>query len=182
MGSLAAVDVEIRATEQNGEDVICMNVHTRKEELEAKVARGNLAVTWSDCGAQHATVTDLSPLSIKVGSTTTLVGTGMVDEDVTSAHFTSKVSAKGVTLTTCEGDATTDIQCKLPLGAGTITVKAVEYPIAKGTVPIKVDVKTSSIIPASLAAVDVEIRATEQNGEDVICMNVHTKKESDVLV
>jgi hypothetical protein len=32
------------------------------------------------------------------------------------------------------------------------------------------------VIPAQLDKVDVEIRATEQNGEDVICMNVHTNK------
>merc|ERR1712025_1182179 len=82
--------------------------------------------------------------------------------------------AAGVKLASCEGDATTDIACKLPLGAGTITVKAVSYPIAAGSVSIPVEVKTSSLIPASLAKVDAEIRATEQNGEDVICLNVHT--------
>jgi len=70
-----------------------------------------------------------------------------------------------------------DIDCKLPLGAGKITVKAVEYPIAQGEVDINVEVSTSSVIPAQLAQVDVEIRATEQSGEDVICMNVHTAKQ-----
>merc|ERR1739849_4427 len=40
-----------------------------------------------------------------------------------------------------------------------------------------VEVTTSSLIPASLAKVDAEIRATEQNGQDVICLNVHTAKQ-----
>jgi hypothetical protein len=143
----------------------------------AAVEAGTLAVTWSDCGAKHATVTDLSPTTIQTGATETLIGTGTVDEDVTSAHFTAKVSAAGVQLTTCEGDATADIDCNLPLGAGTITVKAVSYPLAAGTVNIQTAVKTSSFIPASLAKVDVAIRATEQNGEDVICLDVHTEKQ-----
>merc|ERR1712048_687100 len=103
-------------------------------------------------------------------------GTGTVDEDVTSAHFSATVSAKGVKLTSCEGDATQDVVCKLPLGAGSITVKAVEYPLKAGTVNILTDVQTSSIIPPSLASVDVHIAAQEQNGEDVICLDVHTEK------
>merc|ERR1712203_1255781 len=146
--------------------------------LFAVAEAGTLAVTWSDCGAQHAKVTDLEPTTIDTGSTETLTGTGTLDKEVTSAHFTAKVSAKGVQLTSCEGDATTDITCKLPLGAGQIVVKAVDYPLAAGSVDIPVEVTTSSIIPASLAAVDVHIAATEQNGEDVICLDVHTKKQA----
>merc|ERR1712226_1717877 len=174
--SLAKVDVEIRATEQNGEDVICLDVHTAKQEVLAAEA-GSLAVTWEDCGAKHATVTDLQPSSISTGATETITGTGTVDEDVTSAHFTATVKAAGVKLTSCEGDATSDITCKLPLGAGSIVVKKVAYPLAAGTVKIPVDVTTSSLIPPSLAKVDVEIRATEQNGEDVICLDVRTAKQ-----
>merc|ERR1712226_1067826 len=175
--SLAKVDVEIRATEQNGEDVICLDVHTAKQEVLAAQA-GSLAVTWEDCGAKHATVTDLQPTTITTGSTETLTGAGTVDEEVTSAHFTATVKAAGVKLTSCDGDATSDITCKLPLGAGSIVVKKVAYPLAAGTVKIPVDVTTSSLIPPSLAKVDVEIRATEQNGEDVICLNVHTAKQA----
>merc|ERR1719453_2933831 len=54
---------------------------------------------------------------------------------------------------------------------------AVSYPLAAGTVQIPVEVSTSSIIPPSLASIDVAIKATEQNSEDVICLNVHTEQE-----
>merc|ERR1712048_689525 len=144
---------------------------------ELKAEAGTLAVTWSDCGAQHATVNSLSPSSIALGQTTTLTGEGVVDEDVTSANFEATVSAKGVQLTSCSGDGTSDIECKLPLGAGSITVKAVQFPLKKGDVKIPVDVKVSSIIPASLATTDTHIAATEQNGEPVICLDVHTAKQ-----
>merc|ERR1719199_121376 len=141
--------------------------------MEMEVA-ATLGVTWSDCGAKHAAVTDVQPTTIHTGATETLTGTGTVDEDVTSAKFTATVSALGAKLTDCSGDATTDIVCTLPMGVGKITVKAVPFPLKAGTVQIPVEVQTSSIIPPSLANVDVHIAATEQNGEDVICLDVHT--------
>jgi len=140
------------------------------------VEAATLAVTYSDCGAKHATVTSLAPTSIHTGATETVIGTGTSDEDVTSAHFTATVSALGAQLSKCSGDGTSDIVCSLPMGVGKITVKALSFPLAKGTVSIPVEVKTSSMIPASLANVDVHIVATEQNGESVICLDVHTAK------
>merc|ERR1712070_830925 len=175
--SLANVDVHIAATEQNGEDVICLDVHTAQQmamaaPVKAEVA-ATLAVSWEDCGAKHATVTDMQPSAIHTGATETITGTGTVDEDVTSAHFTATVSALGAKLTECSGDATSDIVCQLPMGVGSITVKAVSYPLAKGTVSIPVEVTTSSIIPPSLANVDVHIAATEQNRWRWLCENGH---------
>jgi len=145
----------------------------------ATAEAGTLAVTWSDCGAKHATVTDVSPSTIHTGATETLTGTGTTDEEVTSANFKATVSALGTELTSCEGDAKTDIVCNLPMGVGKITVKAVSYPLAQGTVTIPVEVQTSEAIPPSLANVDVHIAATEQNGEDVICLDVHTKQQAE---
>merc|ERR1719199_1679537 len=143
--------------------------------MEMEVA-ATLGVTWSDCGAKHATVTDVQPNTIHTGATETITGTGTSDEDVTSAHFTATVSALGAKLTDCSGDATSDIVCNLPMGVGKITVKAVPFPLKAGTVSIPVEVQTSSLIPASLANVDVHIAATDQNGESVICLDVHTAK------
>merc|ERR1711957_1065303 len=112
-------------------------------------------------------VSDMQPLSIATGGTTTITGSGEVDEDVTSAHFTATVKALGVKISSCSG-------------AGSIVVKALSFPIKAGTVKIPVDVSTKSIIPASLEKVDVHIEATEQNSEGVICLDVHTKKAMSV--
>jgi C1A family cysteine protease len=87
------------------------------------------------------------------------------------------VSALGAELTSCEGDGTKDIVCNLPMGVGKITVKALSFPLKAGSVNIPVEVQTSSLIPASLANVDIHIAATEQAGEDVICLDVHTAKQ-----
>lgn len=144
--------------------------------LLAVADAATLAVTWEDCGSQHSKITDLQPTTIKTGGTTTLMGTGTVDEDVTSAQFSATIKADGAQVASCSGDGTADIVCKLPLGLGDITVKQVPFPLKAGDVGIAVDVKTSALIPASLANVDTHIDATDQNGESVICMDVHTTK------
>jgi len=149
--------------------------------LVATAEAATLAVTWGDCGAKHAIVDGLSPTSIKTGgSGTTLIGTGISDEDVTSATFTATVKAKGVKIASCSGDATSDIVCKLPAGVGTITVKAVSFPLEAGRVNIPVAVKVSSLIPASLATTDTHIEAVDQNGDSVICLDVSTKKAAEM--
>lgn len=143
-----------------------------------EVGSGTLAVTWKDCGAQHGTVNQLTPSSIEIGTTTQLTGAGTIDEDVTSAHFSANVKSGGTQVATCSGDAASDIVCKLPMGVGEVVVKAVSFPLAKGDVNIVTEVSTSKLIPASLANIDVEIRITEQNNEDVVCLDVHVQKAS----
>merc|ERR1712166_814808 len=178
--SLANVDAHVAATDQNGESLICLDVHTAKAEEEVAAVKGaTLAVTWSDCGAKHATVTNMQPTSVETGTTETIIGSGTVDEEVTSTQFTATVSALGTQLTSCSGDATQDIVCKLPMGVGKITVKALDFPIAAGSVSIPVSIETSSLIPASLANVDAHVAATDQNGESLICLDVHTAKAEE---
>lgn len=145
--------------------------------LVEAAAAGTLAVTFEDCGAKHGTVTKLEPTTVETGTTAELTGTGTIDEDVTSAKFVATVKALGKQIASCSGDGTTDITCKLPLGAGSVTVKAISYPLQKGDVSLVTEVTTSSLIPSSLANVDVEVRATEQNNEDVVCLNVHTAQQ-----
>merc|ERR1711937_121707 len=50
----------------------------------------------------------------------------------------------------------------------------------KGPTSIPVEVKTSSVIPPSLANVDVHIDAVDQNGESVICLDVHTAAKEEL--
>merc|ERR1711982_70045 len=159
--------------------LFCLDVNTEKQELEEAVT-GTLGVTWSDCGdsSTHAKVDDLQPSSIETGATTTLKGSGKVDEDVPSATFSADVSAAGVKLVSCRGDASTDVECKLPLGAGTITLKALSFPIAAGEVTIPVDVKVSSIIPPSLAKTSTHVTSSTASGDKLFCLDVNTAKQS----
>lgn len=154
----------------------CIGAFTALAAVEA----GTIAVSFEDCGATHGTFTDLQPRTISTGTTESLTGSGTIDEDVSAAHFKATIKAAGITVTTCEGDASDDIECKLPLGAGSIVVQKLGLPLAAGPITVPVQVTTSSLIPASLAKVDAEIRATEQNGEDVLCVNMHTQQQEEL--
>merc|ERR1712037_753391 len=151
--------------------------NTEKQELD--VQAGTLAVTWADCGdaSTHAKVDDLQPPLIQTGATTTLKGTGAVDEDVPSATFSADVSAAGVKLVSCSGDASTDVECKLPLGAGSITLKALTFPIKAGETTIPVDVKVSSLIPPSLAKTSTHVTSSTASGDKLFCLDVNTEKQ-----
>merc|ERR1712072_120435 len=99
-------------------------------------------------------------------------------EDVTSASLKATISALGAELTNCAGDGTSDIVCNLPLNTGSITVPALPFPLAKGTLNLPVKVTTSAAIPASLASVDIHLTGTDQNGESAICLDAHTDASS----
>merc|ERR1712046_194079 len=148
---------------------------------EVELQGGTLAITWEDCGAKHATVTDVQPTTVTIGATETIQGTGTVDEDITAVHFVATIKAAGIKIASCEGDASADIVCNMPLNAGKITVKQLPLPIAAGAITVPAEISTASVIPASLAKIDAELRATEQNGEDVVCMNIHTTKQETLV-
>jgi cathepsin F len=145
----------------------------------AAAEAGTLDITFSDCGSKHGKVTGLSPTSFSTGTTATITGTGTIDEDVTASTISATVSALGTKLTDCSGDGKTDIVCQLPLNTGSITVPALSFPLAKGTLNLPVKVTTSASIPASLASVDIHLTGTDQNGESAICLDVHTEASVD---
>jgi cathepsin B len=137
-----------------------------------------LKVTWSDCGDAdtHAKISDLQPTSIQTGKTNKLVGTGTLDEAVNGATFNSVIKADGVQVASCSGDASQDVVCKLPLGVGTITVKAMDFPLAAGPSVVNTEVKMSSLIPASLAKANTHITSVSDTGDKLFCMDVLTAK------
>jgi len=136
----------------------------------AAAEAGTLSITWSACGSQHGKVT----ASSSAGTTATITGTGTIDEDVTAAKISATISALGTQLTSCSGDGTKDIVCELPLNTGNITVPALPFPLAKGTLNLPVKVTTSASIPASLASIDIHLTGDDQNGQSAICLDVHT--------
>merc|ERR1712085_6923 len=85
------------------------------------VAADNLAVTWTDCGAKHGTVTDVEPKEIAIGSTGTMTGTGTFDEQLTSGGFTIKLNAPLGISETYTGDVCVAKTFKLPLGLGSVS-------------------------------------------------------------
>merc|ERR1711897_2036 len=111
-----------------------------------------LSLTWADCGAgaTHAKITDFSPSSLPLGKKTTMTGTGQLDEAVSGATFDLVMNGAIGQLLKCDGDAAKSKTCQLPLGVGSLTFDAMNFPLAAGNVPVNVDIELSATLPSSL--------------------------------
>jgi len=134
---------------------------------------GSLKLAWKDCGAAHGKVTGLSPLSLPLGQTTTVTGTGTVDEAVSGGTFEIDLKASIISQT-FKGDLCTAKAFNLPLGTGAITWDGLKCPVASGAVNVPTDVQLSSSLPAPLQNVQMTIKGADTTGADVFCMQINT--------
>merc|ERR1712048_68599 len=123
-------------------------------------------------------VTKLEPHSISTGKTTRVTGTGSLDKDVTGATFEAVIKAFGKKVASCDGDASKDVVCNLPLNTGAITLKAQTFPLKKGTVSLPVDIKLKAGLPGSLAKTTTHVTAKSDKGDKLVCLDVNTKKKA----
>jgi len=141
----------------------------------------NLKLDWKDCGsgAAHGTVTALAPTSMPVGSTTTVTGSGTVDEDVTAGTFEVDFKAgAGIVSKTYSGDVCVSKTFELPLGAGTVKWDGLKCPVAKGAVSAPMDIQVSSKLPSVLLHTELTLKATATNGDQLLCMSISTSPEA----
>jgi len=138
---------------------------------------GALSITWKDCGdaSTHSKVTDLEPKSLPLGGSTTVTGTGALDEAISGGTFeidmkTSIISPKWT------GDICQAKTFDLPLGLGSVTWSGLTCPLAAGTIKVPLVVKLSSAIPASMATADISTTAKATNGDNILCLNIHMAK------
>jgi len=99
-----------------------------------------------------------------------------VDEDVTGGTFEIDVTAS-ILKQKYTGDICAAKTFQLPLGVGSITWQGLKCPVAKGTMTVPLTFTMSSSIPASLATADASSTAVATNGDKLLCMNVHLKKQ-----
>merc|ERR1711990_614373 len=146
----------------------------------AATAAPTLKVTWKDCGdgSTHAKITSFTPATITPGSgTTTMTGSGNVDEDVAGATFDTEMNGV-IHLLSCKGDASKTTTCNLPLGAGKLTFDGMTFPLKKGPVQVKVDLTLSSSLPSSLLKTKTVAQATGTNGDKLFCIEIDTLPEA----
>merc|ERR1712178_549060 len=158
---------------------IMMKVATASALITATAAK-DLSLTWSDCGeSPHAPISDLSPAQVTLGQKTTITGHGKLDEQVTSATFDLKMTGAIGTLLKCSGDASQSKTCPLPLGTGSLTFDAMTFPISPGAVPVNVELEVSSHLPPSLERTTTTASATDQNGQQIFCIEIKTAPASE---
>jgi cathepsin L len=106
---------------------------------------------------------------------TTVVGTGTLDADQTSASFSLKVKKGLIPLISGKGNLCEDTSITLPLGAGSFTVKGLECPIKAGDVSVSVDLDLASSLfedgENALATIHIDATA-DDTGDQVLCMDI----------
>jgi len=134
-------------------------------------------LTFKDCGSSstHAKINALTPDSIEVPGKASIVGSGVLDTDQTSAHFSLKVKKGIIPFVSGKGNICEDTTINLPLGTGSFTVKGLDCPIKAGNVDVEVDLDLLSSVfedgDNSLLSIHIEANA-DDTGDQVICLAV----------
>jgi hypothetical protein len=134
-------------------------------------------LSYTDCGsdATHAKITALKPDTIEVPGKASIVGSGALDSDQTSASFSLKVKKAGIPLVSGKGSICEDTTIKVPLGAGSFTVKGIDCPAKAGNVDVEVDLDILSDLfddgENNLLSIHIEANA-DDTGDQVICLDV----------
>lgn len=133
----------------------------------------SLKLSYTDCGAAHGKITGLTPDALPLGSKTTATGTGSVDEAVSAGTFEMDLKASIISQT-FTGDLCAAKSFSLPLGTGTIQWDGLKCPVAAGAVSVPVDITLSSSLPSALQTVDLKVKGSSSNGDDLLCMDIKT--------
>merc|ERR1711959_261571 len=136
------------ANDQDGESVLCVDLHLAKQE-EIEMGADSLSLSFKDCGAKHAVTKDVQPTTLELGADTAITGTGSLDKAVSGGTYDMELKAGGglidshFTGNNCDKKA-----FDLPLGIGSLTWEGISCPLAAAdSVDIKFEVKLSASLP-----------------------------------
>jgi cathepsin B len=148
--------------------------------LVGSAAAGSLGITWSDCGSSstHAKATDVQPTSLPLGADTAIKGTGTLNKQVTAGTYDMEVKAGGGLVDShFKGNNCESKSFDLPLGLGTLSWDGLKCPQATGDVSIGFHTKLASALPPALATSTIALRAVDQDGEDLLCVDLNLKSQ-----
>merc|ERR1712070_733307 len=181
--AVATSDIHLAANDQDGESVLCVDLHLAKQE-EIEVAADSLSLSFKDCGAKHAVTKDVQPTTLALGADTAITGTGSLDKAVSGGTYDMELKAGGglidshFTGNNCEAKS-----FDLPLGLGKLSWDGISCPLAAAdSVSIGFHTQLASSLPPSLATSDIHLGANDQDGESVLCVDLHLAKEEELEV
>jgi hypothetical protein len=149
---------------------------------------GTLKLTWTNCGSgASATITDLSPTTLQLGTTTSIGGTGKLTKDVTGGTWTmSMTGVGGVNLIKgCSGDASTPKTCKIglgPISIGSGKFGGVPMPVKAGPsvkLPNLVAITLPSGIPGFATKTTTTLNVKASDGSLVFCAQIKSAPADD---
>merc|ERR1712050_236465 len=144
-------------------DMTCMEIKTspaeaqEEENFALQTAGGQVKLGWTDCGSAHGKAMGLSPDTITLGATTSVIGSVSVDEVVSGGSFEVDLKA-GIINQKYTGDICAPKSFSLPLGTGTIGWKGLNCPQAAGAVSIPMDILLSGSLPPFLQSVTMTVK------------------------
>merc|ERR1711959_516326 len=171
------------ANDQDGESVLCVDLHLAKQE-ELEVAADSLSLSFKDCGAKHAVTKDVQPTTLALGQDTAITGTGKLNKDVSGGTYDMELKAGGglidshFTGNNCEAKS-----FDLPLGLGKLSWDGISCPLAAAdSVSIGFHTQLSATLPPAVATSDIHLAANDQDGESVLCVDLHLAKQVSLQV
>merc|ERR1719443_2537120 len=195
---LARITIELTAQSSTGDKALCAKINTSPEnliedgdnliaapfkegsEIEPAADGGSIKLAWSDCGDSsiHGHITSLSPTSVVLGTKTSLVGKGKLDEAIQAATYKVVAKERFIPVFSHSGDACKPETIKLPAGIGEIDMKGFKCPMSAGAVELDLDLSLSSAIPAKLARITIELTAQSSTGDKALCAKINTSPEN----
>jgi hypothetical protein len=150
-------------------------------ELASTVTASQLSLTATDCGhgATKAKIIGFTPSSITLGQKTTLIGTGELSEGVSGASYDLTLTGAIGQLLHCTGDAAASKTCGLPMGVGSLTFDAMQFPIAPGKVSVRVELFLRTFVPGALLNTKTIAKATASNGDQLFCLEISSAPASN---
>jgi hypothetical protein len=152
--------------------------------ISTAVAGGSLSLSFKDCGAKHAVTEDVQPTSLELGADTAITGTGKLDKAVSGGTYDMELKAGGGLIDShFKGNNCEAKDFTLPLGLGTLSWDGINCPLAAAdSVSIGFHTKLASSLPAALATSDIHLGANDQDGESVLCVDLHLAKQKTVAM
>merc|ERR1712093_122338 len=116
---------------------------------------------------------DVNPKVIPLHGTSQIIGTGTLTEEVDEGVSYDMVME--TQFTDCIGSATDGKKCNFPLDMGSIEFVGLPTPVKAGEIPIQVDLKISTLLPATLLDTTTIVTAKgKDSGNKTFCLNVYT--------
>jgi len=136
---------------------------------------GSVTLNWDDCGDAdtHTVITDISPVKLALPGSTTITGTGLVDQDTNAGQFKFDAKLAGVSVLKDGGSLCEDKEITMPLNAGSIKFYSVNCPVAAGEISVKLDVNladASSSVSNDLLTIDLS--ALSDTGDKLMCASL----------
>merc|ERR1712139_135227 len=136
------------------------------------------------CLPATATIDTLTPTVLPLGENVKITGSGTIPDEVTGGEFTANIKSSigGIQIVNCKGPIGPVTKCNLLFGAGSVTLDAIATPVEPGKRSISLDVELNSHVPSYLLSTKIEVRATDQNGKAIVCMDLATKPKDEAVV